>query len=187
MVPPQTYLFFGEFITKFVHSEQLCIRTHQRFLWVKNVKTTYWRRNISRMRTVKKGNIFPRKLVASQSLDIFKTRLDKSLSNLVQPHSWAYFEQEVGLETSWGPFQPALPDNPMIPVVFLGSSPVVPGASKVVERNAPVRKLKVQTWRLCPFVHQNNFFAALGLLQILQPAMLPLSWGLFAFSPKMHW
>lgn len=64
---------------------------------------------------------------------------------------------------------------------------MVPGVSKVVKRNPPVRKSKVETQGLCPVVHQDNFFAAIGLLQILQPAMLPLSFGLFAFSAKMHW
>lgn len=34
--------------------------------------------------------------------------LDKALSNLVWPYSWLHFEQEVGLEASWGLFQPEL-------------------------------------------------------------------------------
>lgn len=80
----------------------------------RKVKTTYWR-NISHMRTVKKWNKLPTELVPSPTLDIFKTTLDKALSNLVQTHSWPYFEGEVGLETSWCPFQPeSLQSNDMM-------------------------------------------------------------------------
>lgn len=32
-------------------------------------------------------------------MEVFKTCLDKTLSDLVWPHSWPYFEQKVGLET----------------------------------------------------------------------------------------
>ena len=42
------------------------------------------------------------------SLEVFKIRLDKALSNLVWSPSWCCFEQEDGLETSGGPFQPRL-------------------------------------------------------------------------------
>lgn len=79
----------------------------------RKVKTRYWMRNISHMRTVK-WNLLPSELMPSPTLDIFKTRLDKALSNLVQPHSWPYFEQEVGLETFWHPFQTELPYDPII-------------------------------------------------------------------------
>lgn len=50
-----------------------------------------------------------RDVVQSLSLEIFKTQLDTTLSNLTWPQIWDYFEQEIGLEMSWGPFLPELP------------------------------------------------------------------------------
>lgn len=38
------------------------------------------------------------------ALEVFKTQVDKALSNLVS--GWPCFELEVGLETSHGTFQP---------------------------------------------------------------------------------
>lgn len=35
----------------------------------------------------------------------FQDSPDIALSNLVWSHNWVLSEQEVGLETSWGPFQ----------------------------------------------------------------------------------
>lgn len=42
------------------------------------------------------------------------TKLDKALSNLVLPQIRPCFEQEVELESSWGPFQPEQSCDPMI-------------------------------------------------------------------------
>lgn len=53
----------------------------------------------------------PRDAVQSPILEVFKTRLDKTLSNRlskVWPQKWPCCEQEVGLETSWAPFWPEL-------------------------------------------------------------------------------
>lgn len=41
-------------------------------------------------------------------LEIFKPGLDKAQSSLVWHESWSCSEQEGGLETSWGLFQPGL-------------------------------------------------------------------------------
>lgn len=42
------------------------------------------------------------------TLEVFKTELDKALSNTITIRTWCWpcFEQEGGLETSWDPFQP---------------------------------------------------------------------------------
>lgn len=63
-------------------------------------------------------SIFPRKPLCtipeaerSDHIHIFWAMtgiLDKALSNLVWPYSWLRFEQEVGIEASWGLFQPEL-------------------------------------------------------------------------------
>lgn len=47
---------------------------------------------------------------AAQSLLLrdFKTQLDKSLSNLICPHRWPCFEQELRLQNSRDHFQPEL-------------------------------------------------------------------------------
>lgn len=42
------------------------------------------------------------------------TKLDRALSNLVLPQIRPCFEQEVELESSWGPFQPEQSCDPMI-------------------------------------------------------------------------
>lgn len=48
------------------------------------------------------------------SLEIFKTKLDKVLTKLLWSCGWPCFEQEIGLETSRGPFQPKLSYDPMV-------------------------------------------------------------------------
>lgn len=45
----------------------------------------------------------PREVVQTPSLEIFKSQLDKILSNLVWPQSQPCFK-EIGEETSWNPF-----------------------------------------------------------------------------------
>lgn len=60
------------------------------------------------LRTVKQWERLPREVVQPLSFEFFKTELDKALRNLVWPHSWPWFEQEVGLETFGGLFQPEL-------------------------------------------------------------------------------
>lgn len=43
-----------------------------------------------------------------QSLELFKTYVGKALCNLIWYHHWPWFQQEVELEASTGPFQPKL-------------------------------------------------------------------------------
>lgn len=43
----------------------------------------------------------PREVVQSPSMEIFKTRQDKALSNLAWSHSWYCLEQEAELQTSF--------------------------------------------------------------------------------------
>lgn len=50
----------------------------------------------------------PRDVKLPPSLEFFGMQLDKTLSNLFQPHCWTFFEQEVVLETFWGFFLPEL-------------------------------------------------------------------------------
>lgn len=49
------------------------------------------------MKTASHWSRLPRELVQYTSLDIFHTRLDKALNNLVWSHRWPCLEQEVGL------------------------------------------------------------------------------------------
>lgn len=42
---------------------------------------------------------------SSRDFKAFKSNLDKALSSLIWSHSWPCFEQEAGLNTTWGPFQ----------------------------------------------------------------------------------
>lgn len=42
----------------------------------------------------------PEETVQSSPLEVFKTQLDKALSNLACFHSWPSLERKVGLETS---------------------------------------------------------------------------------------
>lgn len=48
----------------------------------------------------------PRKVGKSPSFEVFRTSLDKALSNLIWIQYWPYFKQEFGLETFWGPIRP---------------------------------------------------------------------------------
>lgn len=64
------------------------------------------RKNFFMMRAVKHWKRLLREVMQSPSLAVFKIRLNKALSSLVWSHSWCCFEQEVGLKTCWGPFQP---------------------------------------------------------------------------------
>lgn len=45
-------------------------------------------------------------LVGALFLEVFKIRLDKDLHSLIWIQHWPLFEQEVGVMTSWGAFQP---------------------------------------------------------------------------------
>lgn len=65
------------------------------------------RSNFFPMRAPKRNRL-PRETVHSLSLEIFKTWLGKALHNLIWFHAWQCFEQEIGPETSQGPFQPEL-------------------------------------------------------------------------------
>lgn len=58
------------------------------------------------MGTDKQWNRLPRGMVWPSTLEFFKTWLHKSLGSLIWCHSWSCFKQNVGLETSWGLFQP---------------------------------------------------------------------------------
>ena len=60
------------------------------------------------MCTIKCWKALSREVVQSLSLEFFETWLEKALRSPVWPHTWPCFEQEVGAETSWGPFQPKL-------------------------------------------------------------------------------
>lgn len=50
------------------------------------------------------GSDATKEVAWSPSLEIFKTRLDNSLNNLIRPHCWTYFEWGVGMKTSSGSF-----------------------------------------------------------------------------------
>lgn len=76
-------------------------------------------RNFLPMRTVKQHKRLPREAVQSQALlspswEVFKTQTSKNLSNLFWLQSWPCFKQEVGIESSWHPFQPELSCNCII-------------------------------------------------------------------------
>lgn len=58
--------------------------------------------------TVKQWRRLPREVVRSPSSPIYKTWLDKVLSNLVWSHSWPCFDEPLGL------FQPEVSYNPII-------------------------------------------------------------------------
>ena len=66
------------------------------------------RKSFFTLRTVRQWERLPREIVQPLSLEFFKTELDRALRNLVWPHSWPWFEQEVGLETFGDLFQPEL-------------------------------------------------------------------------------
>lgn len=50
------------------------------------------------------GNETIREVALSPSLDIFKSRLENSLNNLIRPHCWTCFEEEIVMKTFPGPF-----------------------------------------------------------------------------------
>lgn len=58
------------------------------------------------METVKQYNRLLREAAKSSILGGLQIQPDKALSNLVWIQRWHCFEPKVGLETSWGPFQP---------------------------------------------------------------------------------
>lgn len=66
------------------------------------------RKNFWTMRTAKQWS-----RLHAPSWQVFKSQLNKALSNLVWPHSWPSFEQKVRLEISWGPFRPELSCDPV--------------------------------------------------------------------------
>lgn len=74
--------------------------------WKKELLRLHKRKNLFCMRSVRQWSRFPREAVQSLSLEMFKIWLDTALSNLVWPHCCSCFEQEVGIKTSWAPFQP---------------------------------------------------------------------------------
>lgn len=55
-----------------------------------------------------------REVALSPSLEILNTRLDNILNNLIRPHCWTYFEQEIGVKTSSGPFRCHLSCHPLV-------------------------------------------------------------------------
>lgn len=67
---------------------------------------------------------------SSRDFKAFKSNLDKALSSLIWSHSWPCFEQEAGLNTTWGPFQTysfffasvVLCRNPLQVMLFLTAS-----------------------------------------------------------------
>lgn len=61
------------------------------------------------MRTVRQCHRWPREVVQSPSLEMFKCRLIQNLSNMVWSPRWPCCEQEIGLETPQDPFQEKLP------------------------------------------------------------------------------
>lgn len=48
----------------------------------------------------------------STTVEVFKTQLEKALSNLVWAQGWLCFEHGLGLEPSWGPCKPELSSDP---------------------------------------------------------------------------
>ena len=55
-------------------------------------------------------NGLPREVVDAPSLEVFKTRLDGALGNMVYYHIWSLMALPVAgaleLDDPWGPFQP---------------------------------------------------------------------------------
>lgn len=64
--------------------------------------------DISKNQFFQQQSRFPGEVLPPPSLRIFKTHRDKTLSNLIWTCSGHCFEQEIGLGTPWGPFQPEL-------------------------------------------------------------------------------
>lgn len=60
------------------------------------------------------GNKSTREVVLSPSLEILSIRLDNILNNLIRPHCWTYFEQEIAMKTSSGPFHCHLSCHPLV-------------------------------------------------------------------------
>lgn len=54
--------------------------------------------------------------VQSPAFEGFKTWLDQALNNLVWSHGWPCSEQEVALETSWGPLETEFLYDTMMPM-----------------------------------------------------------------------
>lgn len=75
-------------------------------VWKKELLRLNLRKNLLSMRTAGQWSSFPREVVLSLSLEIFNTWLGIILSNPVWSQRCSCFEQEVGIKTSWGPFQP---------------------------------------------------------------------------------
>ena len=57
------------------------------------------RKSFFSLRTAQQWDRLPREAVQSPNVEVFKTQLDKALSNQIRPQSCPCCEQEVGLET----------------------------------------------------------------------------------------
>lgn len=64
--------------------------------------------NLLPMKTVRQWKRLLREAVQAPSLQMLKTQLVKALNNLIFAQRWPSFEQEIGLESSYGSFQPEL-------------------------------------------------------------------------------
>lgn len=87
------------------NSSQQCTAGRQEMTgvsWTREVQTTY-KEKLFRGKDIRQWSSLPRKI-----MEIFKTCLDKAQSNLIWPHDWPWFEQEVELEIFTDPFQPEL-------------------------------------------------------------------------------
>lgn len=80
-------------------------------------KTQQTQNIIPRMAEIRKAGsnsleTLPREVVPSPSFEVFKSWLEKALSNLIWSHGWPCPEQETGLEISRGPFPPEFSYDP---------------------------------------------------------------------------
>lgn len=82
------------------------------------LSSTLFGSNFFTTKTVKHWKSLPSEAVSSLSLEIFKTRLDKALSNLVWPCNWPCFQQEDG----WYPEVPSSLNYHTIPQALRHSS-----------------------------------------------------------------
>ena len=135
--------------------------------------------NFFTARAVKQWSRSPREVVQSTSLEVFKTRLDKALSNLVWPSSWPCFEKEVRLENS-NSFQPHFTCELMI--MGKKDPDTEPLRGKLV--------LQLVIWGPIPSWHNNHIFDLPSqytiLILLAAPSVLGLRHKSFAFSPVLQ-
>lgn len=117
--PPSTYREVINMKTQTLHSST----------WWEGERQERFRLDIGEvffiMTTARQWRRLPREVVQALFLEVFTKQLDKAVSYLVWPQTWTRFEQELGLETSWGPFQLGLCSCSVINLSIFSLSSVV--------------------------------------------------------------